>query len=89
MVEVESLHTLFQKIDSIENTIQRHLVEKDLPEELSINEAAKELKLSKQRVYNLVYEHQLKAIQHRRNGKVTIHRDEVARYKSQNVKGGR
>lgn len=85
VVEVECLRHLFQKMDSIESQIQK-LNEKDLPEEMSILEAAKELRLSKQRVYNLVYTHELKAIQHRRNGKVMVHRDEIARYKQQNVK---
>lgn len=85
VVEVECLTRLFQKMDSIETQIQK-LNEKDLPDELSILEAAKELHLSKQRVYNLVYSHELQAIQHRRNGKVMISREEIARYKQQNVK---
>lgn len=86
VLEVDSLNRLFQKIDSIEDQIQRLKTEKELPEELSIMEAAKELKLSKQRVYNLIYTHELKAVQYRRHGKVTIPREEIARYKQQNIK---
>jgi excisionase family DNA binding protein len=86
LLEAQSLEKLFQKIDTIENHLQRLHYEKELPEELTINEAAATLRLSKQRLYNLIYTHELKAIQHKKNGKVRVSREEILRFKKQNIK---
>lgn len=86
IVQLEKLDLLFGEIQAIKEAVKKLQYEKELPELLSVPEAEKELRLSKQRIYNLIYSHKLKAIQHSPNGKVLIHRDEIMRYKEQNVK---
>lgn len=86
VVPVEQLQNLFDKLDDIQQEIQKLHWERELPERLTIREAASILRLSPQRVYGLIYTHKIKGIQHARNGKVLISREELLRYKGRNEK---
>jgi predicted DNA-binding protein YlxM (UPF0122 family) len=86
MVEIERLDALFSKMDQLETEMQMMRGEKELPPELSIKETAKELGLSEKRIYNMIYKLELKSIQRRKNGKITVARGEILRIKKVNIK---
>lgn len=86
LVPIESLRLIVDKLQEIDRKVEKLHVERELPEELTVKEAQEHLRLSRQRIYTLIYRGEMKAIQRTRNGKVTIPREEILRYRSLNLK---
>ena len=86
IVPVENLQLITDKLREIEQKVEKLHLERELPEELTVMEAQQILRLSKQRIYNLIYLGEIKARQRTKRGKVTIPREEILRYRSRNIK---
>ena len=86
IVPLEKLEQLLEVMLEVKAEIAHLREEKHLPSELTIKESEQELRLSRQRIYTMIYTGDLKAVQYKKRGKVLIPRDEILHYKSRNIK---
>ena len=86
VVEIDTLTGIYNKLELLLAKVDRLHQEKVLPDEFTVKAAAKELGISPNRLYELIYTREIKAIQHRKKGKYTISREEILKYKSKNIK---
>ena len=85
-ISPQVIYDLLARVDELARTVLHLKNEKETPEKFTIKEAAKELGLSAHTVYMKVYEHEIKAHQNTRKGRIFIHRDEILKYNTRNNK---